>query len=56
MTMKVFLSFSPSFWTNPRIFVKFQSDRFKTFDENQDDKNSEITTRKPYNLVAATPL
>ena len=42
--MKVFVI---SFGTNPRISTKFQTDRLKTFDENQAAKNAEITPRKP---------
>ena len=41
-----------SFGTNPRIVAKFQTDRFRTFDEKRAEKNKEITARKPY----ASPL
>ena len=49
--MKVFII---SFGTNPHIVAKFQTDRFRTFEENREEKNKEITPSKPYTLAAAT--
>jgi len=52
ITRKVFII---SFETNPRLVVKFQTDRFRTYDENRADKKvknsrrvSHYTTRSCY--------
>ena len=46
-----------SFGTNSRVAAKFQTDRFRTFGENREEKKTkkkEITASKPYTLPAAT--
>ena len=43
-----------SFGTNSRSAAKFQTTRFRTFDENRAEKNKEITASKPLTLAAAT--
>ena len=49
ITMKVFII---SFETNPHILAKFQTDRFRTLDENRAGKK--IMPSKPHTIAATT--